>query len=79
MILLRRHLHIQKKISRLAVTNGEMIMSTVTKNKFLQLNDKKFYFPNGVVSLPFHHPPLAKIDELKQKKDRGLKNSFGRK
>ena len=32
-------------------------MSMVTKNKFSQLNDKKFYFPNRVVSLPFHHPP----------------------
>ena len=61
------------------VANGEMVMSTVTKNKFSQLNDKKFYFPNGVVSLPFHHPPLAKIDEFKQKNDRGLKNIFWRK
>lgn len=50
-----------KKISKLQVVNGEMIRITVTKNKFSQLDDKRFYFPNGVVSLPFHHPPLAEF------------------
>ena len=36
-----------------------------------QLNDKRFYFPDGVVSLPFHHPNLKEIDEFK--KDKGQK------
>ena len=31
-----------------------MVKTTVTKNKFSQLNDKRFSFPNGIVSLPFH-------------------------
>ena len=51
----------------------------VTKNKFSQLNDKRFYFLNGVVSLPFHHPSLAEIVEFNQKKDKKLKNTSGRK
>ena len=51
----------------------------VAKNKFSQLNDKRFYFLNGVVSLPFHHPSLAEIVEFNQKKDKKLKNTSGRK
>ena len=41
-----------KKVSRLTLVNGEMIRTIVAKNKFSQLNDKRFYFPNGVLS-PF--------------------------
>ena len=40
--------HDTKQISRLTVIAGEMVKSTVTKNKFSQLNDKKFYFSDGV-------------------------------
>ena len=32
-----------------------MQMKTVNKIQFGQLNDKRFYFPNGIVSLPFGH------------------------
>ena len=32
-----------------------MQMTTVDKIQFGQLNDKRFYFPNGIVSLPFSH------------------------
>ena len=45
-----------------------MVGTTVVKNKLSQLNDKRFYFPHGIVSLPFHYPNLAKIYEFKQKK-----------
>ena len=50
-----------------------MVKSAVTKNKFLLLNDKRFYFPDGLVSLPFYHPILAEIDNFKQKKGRKIK------
>ena len=56
-----------------------MIMTTVSKNKCMQLNDNKFYFPNGVVSLSFHRPCLAKINDFKQKKNKRFKNTFGKK
>ena len=39
-----------KKVSWLTVVAGEMAKTSVVKNKFLQLNDKRFYFPDGVVS-----------------------------
>ena len=31
-----------KQVSRLTVVAGEMVKSTITKNKFSQLNDKRF-------------------------------------
>ena len=34
----------------------------------MQLNDKRFYYLNGVVTLPFHHPSLAETVEFKRKK-----------
>ena len=57
-----------KKVSRLTIICGEMVKSVDVKNKFSQLNDKKFYFPDGIVSLPFYHPILLKIEKFKQKK-----------
>ena len=57
-----------KKVSRLTVAPGEMVKTSVIKNKFSQLNDKRFYFPDGIVSLPSYHPVLSKINEFKQKK-----------
>ena len=44
-------------------------MHFIRKNKFSQLNDKQFYFPNAIVSVPFGHFSLAEIDEFK--KDKG--------
>ena len=55
-------------MSRLTVVAGEMVKKTVVKNEFSQLNDKRFYFPDGIVSLPFYHPLLSRINEFKQKK-----------
>ena len=69
-----------KNVSRLTVVAGEMVKSTYVKNKFSQLNGKRFYFPDGIVSLPFYHPILSKINEFKQKKKaKELKNIFGKK
>ena len=48
----------------------------VTKSKFSQLIDKRFYFPDGVVSLPFGHPLLKKIDEFKQEKGQKIEKYF---
>ena len=42
-----------------------MVTTSVVKTKFLQINDKRFYFPNGVLSLPFGHPSLEEISKLK--------------
>ena len=57
-----------KSIVRISVKKGEMNTYRITKSKFSQLNDKRFYFPNAVVSLPFGHQVLNEIDECKKKK-----------
>ena len=45
----------QEKIvqKRLQVKNTQMIMTSTNKVKFARLNDKRYYFSDGVVSLPF--------------------------
>ena len=41
-----------KEFSRLTLSDGEMQKKTVTKNKFSQINDIRFYFADGITSLP---------------------------
>ena len=65
-----------KKVSRLNVLASEMVKSTYVKNKFSQINDKRFYFPDGAVSLLFYHPVLSEIEEFKQKKAQKIEKYF---
>ena len=51
---------------RLQVKNTEMIMTSSNKIKFGQLNDKRYYFSDGIVSLPFGHPSLNEIRNYKK-------------
>ena len=51
---------------RLQVKNTEMIMTSTNKVKFAQINDKRYYFSDGIVSLPFGHPSLEKIRNYKK-------------
>ena len=46
------------------------------KNKFSQLNDKRFYFPNAIVSVPFGHFSPAEIDEYKKDKGQRIEKYF---
>ena len=64
--------HDMKQVSRLTIVAGEMV-KTITKNKFSQLNDKRSYFPYGVISLPFHHPLLVEIETLRKIKTKNRK------
>ena len=48
----------------------------IKKNKFSQLNDKRFYFPNAIITLPFGHLTLNKIDEYKKDKGRKIEKYF---
>ena len=41
-----------KDVVRISVRKGKMTTYKIRKTKFSQLNDKRFYFPNGIVSLP---------------------------
>ena len=51
-------------------------MHFIRKNKFSQLNDKQFYFPNAIVSVPFGHFLLAEIDEFKKDKGQRIEKYF---
>ena len=51
---------------RLQVKNTEMTMTSCNKVRFTQLNDKRYYFSDGIVSLPFGHPSLNEIREYKK-------------
>ena len=44
-----------------------MQMKSVRKTQFAGLNDKLFYFRDGIVSLPFGHFLLEKTREEKEK------------
>ena len=63
-----------KEVPRLTVLCGEMQKKTIVKSKFWQINDKRFYFPDGIVSLPLSHPSLKELNHYIQKrsKDRGI-------
>ena len=58
----------QEKIvqKRLQVKNTEMIMTSSNKVKFAQINDKRYYFSDGIVSLPFGHPLLDNVRKYKK-------------
>ena len=43
-----------------------MKMKTITKCKFASINDKRYYFSDGIVSLPFGHPLLDKVRKFKK-------------
>ena len=55
---------------RFQIINDAMQMNTVSKIQFGQLNDKRFYFPNRIVSLPFGH---FLFDELRKEKTQNRK------
>ena len=42
-----------------------MQMKSVSKVQFGQLNDKRFYFSNGIISLPYGHPYLEDLRKEK--------------
>ena len=52
---------------RFQIVNESMQMKTVSKVQFGQLNDKRFYFSNGITSLPYGHLSLEKARKQKNK------------
>ena len=51
---------------RLQVRNTNMTMTSVNKVQFASLNGKRYYFSDGIVSLPFGHPSLNWVREYKK-------------
>ena len=58
----------QKKIvqKRLQVKNTNMVMTSVNKVQFASLNDKRYYFSDGILSLPYGHPLLKEVRDYKK-------------
>ena len=50
----------------LQVKNTEMKITSVSKVQFASLNNKRYYFSDGIVSLPYGHPLLSKICQIKK-------------
>ena len=42
----------------------------------MQLNDKRFYFPNAVISLPFGHQILDEVDQYKKNQGQRIEKYF---
>ena len=51
----------------------------IERSEFAQINDKRFYFSEGILSLLYSHPYLEELNDFKQQKVRELKNIFWRK
>ena len=58
----------EKKITqkRLQAKNTNMTMTSVNKVQFACLNNKRYYFSDGIVSLPFGHPSLNEVRDYKK-------------
>ena len=68
-----------KSLIRISVKKGKMTTHKITKTKFSQINDKRFYFPNATVSLPFGHVALKQLDKYKKKKGQKIDSFFMKK
>lgn len=67
-----------KKVSWLTVSDGEMQKKSIVESRFSQINDKRFYFEDGINSIPLSHPYLRELIDFKQKMDRKLSDIFGK-
>ena len=70
----REYTYAQKKSrslkqSKLKLSKTMMQFKEELKTQFASLNDKRYYLPDGVTSLPYGHFLLSKLDEKKNKKN----------
>ena len=68
-----------KEAGKFSLKKGNMIKTTVTKTKFSQLNDKRFCFPNDILSLPYGHPSLEEIENFKIEQGQKIEQCFWQK
>ena len=68
-----------KSVIRISVKKGEMTTHKITKTTFSQINDKRFYVPNAIVSLPFGHVALKQLDKYKKKKGQKIEFFYEKK
>ena len=56
------------KQNRFTIKSNQMVLEETEKSKFSQINYKRYYFIDGIVSLPFSHPFLKEIVDFKREK-----------
>ena len=49
------------------------MLEEIGKSKFAQINDKRYYFSDWIVSLPFSHPFLLANVKFKREKKQKIK------
>ena len=62
----------KQKQNRLFIKSNKMILQEIEKSKFAQINDKRHYFSDGIVSLPISHPYLHEIVKFKRDKKKKI-------
>ena len=62
----------KQKQNSLTIRNNQMILEEIEKSKFSQINNNRYCFSDGIVSLPFSHPFLKEIVNKKQKTETSL-------
>ena len=65
-----------KNVARFTVKKGDMVKTVVNKTICSQLNDKRFYFPDDILSLPYDHQILSEIDEFKKQTGQKIQKYF---
>ena len=59
----------------LQVKNTGMKMASIKKSQFVGLNDKRYYFSDGITSFLYGQPLLKPLTE-KEKKTKEIQNIF---
>ena len=75
-MLIEKPINEYKEVARFVVKKGDMVKTTVTKTRFSQLNDKRFDFPNGILSLPYGHPSLDETEKYKSEQGQKIEKYF---
>ena len=63
----------KQKQNRFTIKNNEMVLEEIEKSKFAQIINKRYYFSDDIVSLPFSQPSSKEIVEFKREKSKKLR------
>ena len=64
----------KQKQGRFLVKNNEIVLKEIEKSKSSQINDKRYYFSDGIESLTFSHPVLMDIHKFKREKQQKIES-----
>ena len=60
------------KQNRFTIKNNQVVLEEIEKSKFAQINDKRYYFSDVIICLPFSYPFLKEIVDFKREKKQKL-------